>query len=211
MRRPQLLLFTALLVLAATAIVPVPVLAETFLDLYGGGSFPLHSNTTISVPGYSVDGRSDYEISFLVGGRAGYYFDVSPRLGLGLALDVSYFRADIDFPGGAKHDVVPISVLLMVRAPLDVTPEFRNGRFQPYLGFGPSIVYSRADVGTSKATSFDPGFDLRLGLTWMLTRTIGLFGEYRFSYLKPDYEFNGVEAEPEFFVNHVAIGATFRF
>jgi opacity protein-like surface antigen len=209
MRRPQPLFFTALILLAATVIAPVPALAETFLDLYGGGSFPLHSNTTTRVPGSSSTERYEYEHSFLVGGRAGYYFEGVPRLGL--ALDASYFKTDSDWPKGAKYHVVPISVLLMVRAPLNVTQEFPNGRFQPYLGIGPSLVYSRAKSGGSSDTSFDVGFDLHLGLTWMVTKTIGLFGEYRFSYAQPDYDLNGTKVEPEFIVNHVAFGVTFRF
>jgi hypothetical protein len=55
------------------------------------------------------------------------------------------------------------------------------------------------------------GFDFRLGLTWMLTRTIGLFGEYRFSYVRPDYDLDGETVEPEFTANHIAAGVTFRF
>jgi hypothetical protein len=50
-----------------------------------------------------------------------------------------------------------------------------------------------------------------MGLTWMLTRTVGLFGEYRYSYLQPDYDLNGEHVEPEFSVNHIAAGLTFRF
>src|SRR4030042_1596756 len=100
MRRPQPLFFSALILLVATVIVPVPA----------------------------------------------------------LAVDASYFKTDSDWPKGAKYHVVPISVLLMVRAPLNVTQEFPNGRFQPYLGIGPSLVYSRAKSGGASDTSFDVGF-----------------------------------------------------
>ncbi len=210
MRRLQPVFLSALVVLAAT-IMPAPALAETFLDLYGGYVFLLHSDTTINGPGSSVSGRSDYKDSFVVGGRAGYYFDVAPNLSLGLALDVSYFKAEVDAFDGAESDVVPISLLFMMRYPLDVRPEFPHGRFQPHFGFGPSVVYSRSKVNGSDDSSFDPGVDVRLGLTWMLTRTIGLFGEYRFSYVKAKYEFSGQDVDQQFIGNHVTVGATLRF
>jgi len=177
---------------------------------YLGGAFPMDSDTTITGPGYVLIGESPYKDSFVVGGRVGYYFEAGAPW-LGLALDVSYFKADIDVPNGAQNDVVPTSLLLMVRAPLVATRDFPRGRLQPYVGMGPSVVYSRSKAGASSDTSVDIGFDFRLGLTWMVTRTIGLFGEYRFSYVWPDYDLNGETVEPEFAVNHFAAGVTFRF
>ncbi len=206
-RRPVLV--SVLVALAVVVSLPASVRAETFLEIYGGGAFPADTDTTISGPGFVSVGESPYKDSFVVGGRAGHYFEGLPWLGI--ALDVSYFKADIDVPDGAQNDVVPISVLLMLRAPLLRTPSFPYGRLQPYLGIGPSLVYSRSEAGSARDTSFDPGFDFRLGLTWMLTRTVGLFGEYRFSYVQPDYDLGGEQVEPEYSVNHLAVGLTFRF
>jgi len=72
-------------------------------------------------------------------------------------------------------------------------------------------VYSKSKAGSSSDTSFDVGFDFHLGLTWMLTRNVGVFGEYRFSYVQPDYDLGGEQVEPEYSVNHLAAGLTFRF
>jgi len=210
MCRLRPVVFVALVLLAVTVSVPGPARAEMFLDLYGGGAFPMDSDTTISGPGYVTIGVSPYKESFVVGGRVGYYFDRGVPW-LGLALDVSYFQADIDVPNGAKNEVVPVSLLLMLRTPLLQTPAFPRGRLQPYVGIGPSFVYSKSKSGTASDTSFDIGFDLRFGLTWMLTRNIGLFGEYRFSWVQPGYDLNEGHVEPEFAVNHLAAGLTFRF
>lgn len=210
MCRLRLVLATALVWLAVPVSAPGPARAEAFLDLYGGGAFPVDTDTTIRGPGFGIIGESPYKDSFVFGGRAGFYFEAGAPW-LGLALDVSYFKADIDVPDGAKNDVVPTSLLLMLRAPLAASPEFPRGRLQPYFGIGPSLVYSRSEAGTSRDTSFDVGLDSRLGLAWMLTRTIGLFGEYRFSYVQPDYDLNGEKVEPEFAVHHLAAGLTFRF
>lgn len=210
MCRLRPLVVTVLVLLAITVSVPAAARAEIFLDLYGGGAFPVDTDTTITGSNFIIIGESSYKESFVAGGRMGYYFDRGVPW-LGLALDVSYFKADIDLPNGAKNDVVPVSLLLMTRAPLLRSPEFPGGRLQPYAGIGPSFVYSKSKAGTSSDTSFDVGFDFRLGLTWMLTRNIGLFGEYRFSYVQPDYDLNGETVEPEYSVNHLAAGLTFRF
>jgi hypothetical protein len=143
-------LVSVLVVLATIVSLPAPVRAETFLEIYGGGAFPADTDTTVSGPGFSIVGESPYKDSFVVGGRAGHYFEGVPWLGL--ALDVSYFKADIDVPDGAKNDVVPISMLLMMRAPLLRTPSFPYGRLQPYLGIGPSLVYSRSESGSARDT-----------------------------------------------------------
>ncbi len=210
MCRVRKVLIIALALLASIGSAPGLARAEAFFDLYGGGAFPLDSDTTIRGPGFVIFGESPYKDSFVVGGRAGYYFEAGAPW-LGLALDVSYFKADIDVSDGAKNDVVPTSLLLMVRAPLVATREFPRGRLQAYLGIGPSFVYSRSEAGGSRDTSFDVGFDFRIGLTWMITRNVGLFGEYRFSYVQPDYDLNGENVEPEYSVNHLAAGVTFRF
>ena len=210
MCRLRLVLVTALVALAVTVSAPALARAETFLELYGGGAFPLDSDTTISGPGFVLIGESSYKESFVVGGRGGYYFEGGVPW-LGLALDVSYFKADIDLPSGAKNEVVPVSLLLMLRAPLVQSPAFPRGRLQPYVGIGPSFVYSKSKDGTASDTSFDLGFDFRMGLAWMLTKNVGLFGEYRFSYVQPDYDLNGEQVEPDFSVNHLAVGLTFRF
>lgn len=200
----------ALAVLAISAGRPAPAHAEPLVDVYGGGAFPMETDTAVSEPGVTVMGLSEYQESFVAGGRVGYYFDRGAPW-LGLALDVSYFQADIDLPDGATHEVVPVALLVLFRAPLIASPAFPYGRLQPYLGAGLNLVYSRAKAGMSSDTSFDLGFDLRVGLTWMLTRKVGLFGEYRYSYVEPEYDFHGTQVEPQFSVNHVVAGVAVRF
>src|SRR5512144_1886930 len=135
MCRLRPLVVTVLVVLAVTFSVPAAARAEIFFDLYGGGAFPVNTDTTITGSNFIIIGESSYKESFVAGGRVGYYFDRGVPW-LGLALDVSYFKADIDLPNGAKNDVVPVSLLLMTRAPLLRSPEFPGGRLQPYAGIG---------------------------------------------------------------------------
>jgi opacity protein-like surface antigen len=203
-RRPFVI---ATLVLSTLVLVPILAFSETFVDLYAGVAMPMDTATTFD--SIKADSKSPYKDSFLFGGRVGYYFEGVPWVGL--ALDASYFKADINLSNGAEQDVIPVSALLMVRAPLDATTDFPHGRFQPYLGIGPSFVYSKADIGSADDTSFNLGFDFHLGLTYMFTRNIGILGEYRFTYVKPSYELNGVVVEPNLSVNQFAVGVAFRF
>ncbi len=151
----------------------------------------------------------------------GFHFDRLPWLGL--ALNSSWFRPEEDFDNGVKFDVDPISLLVLARIPLAVCPAFPHGRFHPCLGVGPSAVSSRfkdtrADLGlpgTLTDDCFDVGLDVRGRLTWMLTRTIRPFGEYRFTYVKPECETTRLDlsttTEIELAVHHVAAGVTLRF
>ena len=54
--------------------------------------------------------------------------------------------------GGPEIDVIPISPLLMLRAPLVTDEEFPNGRLQPFVGVGPGIFVSLVDFDGATTT-----------------------------------------------------------
>jgi len=201
--------------LAAAVAAPAPASAESFLDLYVGAAFPSDSDVTRA----NTTGKTSWKTSVAAGGRLGYYFEGIPWLGL--ALDTSWFRAEEDLDLPLKIDVVPISVLVMARLPLLTSARYPRGQVQPYVGIGPSFVYTNAEQplnvlgqsGEVTEDSFDVGFDVRGGVTWMFTPTIGVFGEYGFLYVKPEYDASGVNlrTEIEMNVHRVVGGITFRF
>jgi opacity protein-like surface antigen len=129
--------------------------------------------------------QADFSSSFTVGGRAGYWFEQIP--GLGLAFDVSYFYARAS---AVQIDVFPMSILAMYRVPLLTSEEYPRGRVRPYAGIGPSFVLANAStdfsltVPSADATSKTVGLDLRAGLDWLLTPELSLFAEYRYLYTK---------------------------
>ena len=95
-RRPFVI---ATLVLSTLVLAPVLAFSETFVDLYAGVAMPMDTETTFN--SIKADSKSPYKDSFLFGGRVGYYFEGVPWVGL--ALDASYFKADINLPNGAKQ------------------------------------------------------------------------------------------------------------
>jgi hypothetical protein len=216
------------LVVAILCLMSSVASAESFLEAYLGASLPTSVSEQVRVNNAALP-RIDYESdllkwTFATGVRAGYWFEGLPWLGV--ALDVSYFNPKIDDrPGALTEDftVIPISPLLMARMLLDKSPEFPKGRFQPYVAAGPSLVVSRFDWHVSPPGKFtimrewsaDVGFDARLGLTWMLTRRLGLFAENRYTYFEPAYSTRYFGLNLDYSARlanyHAVIGATLRF
>src|SRR5512145_2980061 len=99
--------------------------AEAFVDLRAGASFTDQNDVELGAFGGSVEFESEYEDSATVGGRAGYWFESAPWVGL--AIDASYFSPDAE-DGGPDLDVIPVSPLLMLRLPLATDDAYPRGR-----------------------------------------------------------------------------------
>jgi opacity protein-like surface antigen len=183
--------------------------AEGFVDLRIGGSFTEDNDVEVDTPGGSGSFETEYEDSVTGGVRGGYWFESLPWLGV--AGDVSYFAPDQDTSGGPEYDVIPISPLLMLRAPLVTSEEFPHGRVQPFVGVGPGIFVSLADFGTEDDETVEVGADLHTGLNVQVTRMVSVFAEYRFTYVEPEFEVGGADIEPELSTHHVGVGAGFHF
>ena len=210
MTRSLVLPIVAALVLVTSS---APAFAEGFIDFYVGSAMTRDSRVTVRIPGFSESERVDWDTSITAGARFGFWLESVPWLGL--ALDGSFFRPDKDLT------VYPVSALLMLRLAFLKDDNFVNGRLQPYIAAGPGLFISHldgriAEIGESvEAVSVDAGLDVRGGLTFMLTKNIGIFGEYRFTHVKPDFGFDILDidskAKTTFDTHHVHGGLTFRF
>jgi opacity protein-like surface antigen len=215
-----------------------PAQAEWFADLYAGGAFT-KSNDIDNKNFLVVDltlRDVEFDDSFEVGGRVGYWSESVPFVGAGL--DVFHFRPNVSrqnvdavifgAPGTfALADVdlrvIGISFDLMLRWPLLKSADFPHGRLQPYASIGPTIFIVEAEDSTNfappaNATQTDTavGFKAGAGTTFLFTKNIGLFAEYRFTQANPEFEFRTTglgrsSAETELNTHHVVVGATFRF
>ena len=189
---------------------PISAIAEGFVDLRVGASFTEDNDVEIRTPGTSFAVPTEYEDSVTGGVRAGYWFDSLPWLGL--AADVSYFAPDDDTPGGPEYDVIPLAPLLMARVPIATSEEYPWGRVQPYVGVGPGVFVSLADFDAAgDDESVDVGPDVHAGVNVQVTRMVSIFAEYRFTYLEPEFDVQGVDIEPELSTHHFGIGAGFHF
>ena len=213
MIRPKslLIVFGALACMVASTL---PASAEWVTDIYLGAASTRDEDVTRRIAGVSVTEKEDFDTSFSLGVRVGYWFEAAPWLGL--AVDASFYNPDADLT------VFPVSPLLMLRWPLLTSPEFPKGRLQPYVGAGPGVFIStlKSDLrpvleGTFSDTSVDLGLDMRAGLVWMFNKSTGLFAEYRFTHLSPSFADSpattSVRIDTELNTHHLLAGFSFRF
>jgi opacity protein-like surface antigen len=235
---------------AFVALSGAPASAEWYADLFLGGAFTENSEPTLKTPFGGVattvttkDLHHDDSIMF--GGRAGYWIDAFPYLGFGI--DVSHFDADpsnrptdvvfnpdpfglsgVTTPNKIELGVTVIAFDLMLRWPLMVSPAFPKGQLQPYIAVGPALFIVKAkdfgNLGPSTQSDTDTSVGVKVsgGLTWMFTKNIGVFGEYRFLHYNPETTFtNSVDPftgapatsviNDSISTHQVVAGVTFRF
>src|SRR5207245_10195361 len=135
MRKP--LLVATLSLLGFLAVAATDVSAESFVDLFGGAAFTDSNDVKVSGQGFSGTVKSDFNTSFSVGGRAGYWFGF-----FGLNLDVDYFRPNIDTGVSGFDldlDVVGIGVNAMLRGQFLKTTTVPDGALQPSIVAGPTL------------------------------------------------------------------------
>ena len=207
-------LTVTVMVFALLVFTPKFATAEWFTDLYVGYGFTQDDNTTLSSDGTSVTEKIDYDNAFIFGYRVGYYFKSIPFLGL--ALEGSYFEPSPDLDGEkADLTLIPVSALVFLRAPLFTSEEYPNGKFQPYIGIGPSLFISDYKCGEFDDTGIDLGLDVRAGLAVMFAHNFAFFLEYRYSEF--EFEFDDhiggsrVSLEGDFATHYGLLGLSYRF
>ena len=219
----DLWLFGGTVVLVLLVVV-APVAAENFFDIFVGAALTDDTDVTLQAPSGRVIARGRPDTAFAVGGRFGHLYENLPWLGI--SIGGSYFAPDADLSlgsatvAGQELTVIPISFQAAFRVPgLLATEEIPHGRLQPYAAVGPALFISTLDgrIGAQRFsdTSLDVGLDARVGLTWQFDRHIGLFTEYRFTYLEPGWEdvIQGVRnrVETTLRTHHALVGITLRW
>ena len=240
---PRLSSVLAALCFAAPAgiFAAAPAAAEWYADLYAGVAYTPRSDVTlvVSLPSGSAD-HTFHDVkwndSATYGGRAGYWFDGTPWLGIGL--DV--FRFDADIPTQSvsttilgvtapatlqaidvSNKVVALDVLL--RYPLFVSPAYPKGRLQPYVTAGPAYFKTRAknttngELTTQAATDSSTGYKLGGGLSWQVVKDVAIFGELRYTHVRAapvlSSALSPLKVPLQFDLNtyHLVAGVSFRF
>jgi len=234
-------LLIELLILLLVA--PLNVSAEFYADVYGGAVFTNKTDLTItSSLGSTVTNQSlKVNNSWTAGSRAGYWLDGLDWLGLGL--DVFFFHVKAPSQlvpstmtglGPTTTTLAPVDYslpvmgigfdVLRLRAPLLRSEEFTHGRLQPYLSAGPALFVTWAGTARNFQPQNQHGTDVALGakaeggVTFLLTKSIGLFTEYRFTHFTSKLNYQDATLGPATgafkatWDSHQIIGGiTFRF
>lgn len=189
-----------------------------FSDLYIGAAVTTDAEVTLD--GFVQEesllcGAECSSTKSPIGGiRVGWYVGKFPWLGV--SGDFSVFIQSWGIQSPYEVSVIPISALAMFRAPLVRSPEHPNGRAQPYLAIGPSLIISRAKLAQGLAatgtatvetdTTADAGFDGRVGIRLVASSWISVVLEYRATYFKPTWKLSGRSVGTSVWTNHFIIG-----
>ncbi len=218
--------------LAAVILLPTSLLlvvmsasAEWLANFDLGGAFTSDADVTIHDPVGSLMGMGRFSTSFTLGGRLGHYFEDLPWLGF--AFDVSYFSPNAQLTLGPLTldridlTVVPLSFLAMFRHPILPSELVPRGQLEPFFAVGPSLMISDIAVPLSPGqlsihdTVLNLGLDARAGLGWRFDQHVGLFAEYRFTFVRPEFEevLAGTRevVRTTLQTHHLLVGVSFRF
>lgn len=204
-----------------------PAAAEMMIDLYAGAAWTSDAKSSTNLSGSFLTSfpsaagtNTKYGTSVEGGGRIGYWIDPLPWLGV--ALDASHFSPTGSFDllaalyNPPEIGITPISALVMLRAPLLKSADFPNGRLQPYGAIGPSLVVASYEEKFFSAATFDStsvaaGLDARAGLKVLFTDWMGMFLEYRYTYVSPQWRDNSTKISTQVSANHLLVGVGFHF
>ena len=232
-------LLIGLLILLLVA--PFEVSAEFYADGYSGAVFTNNTDLTIASSQGSTVTNQNLKVNdtWTAGGRAGYWFDSVDWLGLGL--DVFYFNvkapsqlvpSTVTGLGSTTTTLAPVDYslpvmgigfdVLRLRIPLLRSEEFTHGRLQPYLSVGPALFVTWAGTARNlqpqhqNATDVNVGVKAEGGVAFMLTQTVGLFTEYRFTHFTSNLNYQDSTLGPAtskttWDSNQIIAGITLRF
>lgn len=209
------------------AVAPGTAQAESYVAGQFGITVPSISGglTNVDLTGSFPDGStfSDNALksSLMFGAKFGHFFTRVPWFGLEteafmtnphikqqpLTLTVPPVSATAELPGAYFR--------VITWAPVNLVFRYPGKRLQPYVAIGPGVFFARIKDPNSSDSQSDTrlGLNTQVGIRYLLTRHIALFGEWKFNHARfhfeeqPDYfGFNGT-----YNMHHFALGLGYHF
>lgn len=186
----QRLLIITISTFTLLAIFPALGHSDFFFNVYFGTASTQSNDVHVTIQQQSILGSStseatknvDFSSSSTCGIGFGYWFEKYSWFGL--AADLGYFQADGE---SVDIDVIPLSGMLMFRYPLFKSNVFPNGKLQPYMGIGLTIIAADMSVDfqpdvSEKVDDMAEGSGpiFKVGLAWQFLKKIDMFGEFRY-------------------------------
>lgn len=181
---------------------PSSARSEGFVDLYLGTTGEWSADVNVSERRSSGTTSTTASIDLTSSTEFGVRFGAwHPTYHwIGMAMDMGYFQAD-----GPGVDITgfPMTLLLALRAPLFPTLDRPGGRLQPYAMAGVSFYITDITVGLDGmgGSSFQSSWPwpntytdtvvgpyLAAGLAWQPTKSLAIFGEYRYTSFDLDFD-----------------------
>lgn len=238
-RQPYATLIKNRVVVFVLLLMIVPqVNAELVVNFYGGTGFTQKHNANVNLPDAGISGTHEaleFNTAATIGGRAVYWIDSLPYLGLGI--DTSHlFGPDqknqialtelcvVDdgcstSPETIKkfnNNVTTIGFDAMFRYPMLKSAKFSHGQLQPYLTVGPAIfITTLKDTDNfipagQSSTYTSLGVKAGAGLMLFLTKRMGAFIEYRNNNFQVKDHYNNARVEHDITLGKTLGSATFN-
>jgi opacity protein-like surface antigen len=213
----RLVVICCILLVPTIAAGQTPEGTTNYGDFWVGGQlgavFTPDTNVTFSsplFPGLNSSDKLRTNPAFSAGAIVGYNFCMSYRQPweryFGVALDFQWNQFNhpgetafgIDFPK-IDGNQFALSFLGRLQYPLMGSERFTRGRLVPFLMFGPSVVWSTADLsnyggGTLTSTNF--GLVAEVGLEFFVCPTVSIGPSFRYRHVfGPNYDERGIEAD----------------
>jgi opacity protein-like surface antigen len=138
--------------------------------------------------------------SLLYGAKVGHYFNSLRWLGL----EVEAFRTTphikqqnvtFNVPGGCPLSTcsadLPGSTLGITTVAFNVVGRYPGERLQPYGAVGLGVFFAHLNdktTGDSQNSNARPGLNTQLGLRYLVTKNISLFGEWKYNYVRFNFD-----------------------
>jgi opacity protein-like surface antigen len=198
--------------------------AEGYVAFQLGGNFPSSlSDVEGTQNGTTVFNMSDLELknSFLYGGKVGYYFSGLKWLGVETEAysstpDIKQQAVTVSFPGlGFVTGTLAEADLRVTTLAFNLLARVPGEKFQPYAGVGLGIFF--AGIDSSSGLDSDnavPGLNILAGARYLLTKNLGLFGEYKFNHAHFSFDVTGVPGavlEADYNAHILAFGVSYHF
>ena len=183
--------------------------AGWWIGVGGGPSFGTTQDINVSTPfANNTIYNAKIRTGFTTGIIGGYDFNDPKQFPewarfFGVTMDVGYTQMNFSAQtravatgqniGFANVDGgnTALTFMLVGRLPLMITSDYPNGRFQPYLGVGPGVVFSSMDFnnyGGSTVTSTNVALVTEAGIRYMVTPNFSASLAYRYRYLPSSQE-----------------------
>jgi len=200
--------------------VPAPqAQAEMYIAGMVGATLPKNLSGNEETGGGTTvqTGDLSLEESVMYGAKLGYYFESIKWLGV----ETEVYNSN---PSVKQHDRVVNGINLgtapgsdfrvLTWAPINVLVRLQLGRFQPYGGVGVGVFFTNLSRSAGSSSATDVGLNTQLGLRFMVSDHVGLFGEWKYNYVKinhNDVYAGGTDLTANYNANHIAFGLSYHF
>jgi len=199
----------------------LPAQAEWYVAGQAGANIPESlSNVEYSAGGVTLGGNNlSLQNSVMYGAKLGYYFDSLKWLGLGVETEVfnatPHVKSQNITIAGVNLGTQPgLTNRVLTWAPVNIVIRHQLDAFEPYVGVGLGVFFSRLSDGTDSSSSTDVGLNAQLGLRYRVTSNLALFGEWKFNHANishNDIAGTGLNVSADYNAQNLVVGVGYHF